>query len=319
MKIFITGATGFVGKNVIPILQPKSEIYALTRESSASKLEEFKVNLVKGNLFNLQNAYKLKDIDVIIHIAGITKSLYEHEYFKINARGTYEIIKFAKEKKVKHFILISSLAAAGPSKNSSPLNEDTPVNPVSNYGLSKLFAEIYLKKSGLTYTIIRPPAIFGPFDKDIFTYFQMVKKGITLTSGDKKKLYSLVYVKDLANAIDKTVLNYNAFNETFFICYKQAYTIFDILNSIENAMQKRRVNINLPDIFTNLIFYPMQFYYILSGAPPLLNRDKLREIKQKFWICSPEKSYDKLQISPKYTLEKAMQETAKWYVANKWL
>jgi nucleoside-diphosphate-sugar epimerase len=319
MKIFITGATGFVGKNIIEALSSKYHIYALVRDIAHVSFNNSNINIIEGNLFNLGKAYEIENIDVVIHIAGITKSLHEHSYFKINARGTYEVIKLAKNKKAKQFILISSLAAAGPAASGEPLTEAIPPKPVSTYGRSKLLGEIYLKNSGLTYTIIRPPAIFGPWDKDIFTYFKMVKKGLTLTSGSKDKLYSLVYVKDIAEFVAKTILNRTAFNETFFIGYTSFFTIKDILSFIKKSLEKKTVNINLPEYFTKLIYYPMQLFYILTGTPPLLNKDKLNEIKQKFWICTPEKAFDKLNFKPGLSPEKAFKETAQWYVKNKWL
>ena len=318
MKIFITGATGFVGKNVIEQLGDGKEIYALVRNVGNNPFGE-NINCIEGDLFNLQNAYNLQDIDVVIQIAGITKSLYCHNYFKINSRGTFEVIKLAKAKNVKQFVLISSLAAAGPSPSHIPVDEDSPAKPVSLYGLSKLLGEKYLKDSGLTYTVIRPPAIFGPHDRDIFTYFKMVNSGITFSAGDKKKLYSLIYVKDLAEFIGTTLLNINAFNETFFISYDSLLTISDILSFIKEALDKKAVNINLPEFFTKIIYFPMQLFYIVSGNPPLLNRDKLNEITQKFWICSSKKASEKLNFKPKYSLVEAFRETANWYIEKKWL
>jgi nucleoside-diphosphate-sugar epimerase len=271
------------------------------------------------NLFNLSKAEKIDKIDVIIHIAGITKSLHYQNYYKINSKGTLELIKFAIKKNVKHFIYVSSLAAAGPTESSIPINENSTPNPVSHYGISKLIGEIYLKKSGLKYTIIRPPAIFGPGDKDIFTYFKMIKKGLAFTSGDKNKLYSMIYVKDLTDFMQQTILNEKAFNEIFFIANEKQYKISDILNAIERSINKKAVKINLPEITTNLICYPMQLYYALTGAPPLLNMDKLTEIKQKNWICSSEKAKKILDFTPKFALIEAFEETGKWYLEKKWL
>ncbi len=311
MNVLITGATGFVGKNLIEYLKDKDfNIFALVRKNY--DFSDKNIKIIKGDLFNLSNLKKI-DFDVVIHIAGLTKTLYSKNFYYINSRGTSNLIQFFKEKKLRHFIFISSLAAFGPTDKNVPIDELSRPLPVSHYGMSKLIAEKILKKSGITYTIIRPPAVFGPFDKDILTYFKMVNSRIVLNSGDADRLYSLIYVKDLVKLIYLTILNESAFNEDFFISYDTFYTVFDIIKSIENSSGKKSLKINLPEFFVDIIGYPMQVLYAFTKMPPLLNLDKLKEIKQRNWICSGEKPKTILNFSYSYKFEEAIKETYKWY------
>ena len=317
MRVFLTGASGFVGKNLLNILDSNYQIFGLYRKHINNLPQN--VIPVNGSLFNLHNAYKIKQIDVVIHIAGLTKALHSNKFYMVNSRGTKEVVNFARKKNVKHFIYISSLAAAGPNENPVPKTEKDIPLPVSNYGMSKLLGELYVKNSNLPYTIIRPPAIFGPEDVDILTYFKMVKKGIVFTSGDRSKLYSLIYVKDLVEFIKHTILKEKAMNEIFFISNHKFYTILDIISAIETALSKKSLKINLPEFTLNLISYPLQTIYALTKLPPLINLDKIKEIKQKNWICSGKKAYEHLNFLPKNSFENAIKETAQWYLEKNWL
>ena len=320
MKIFITGGSGFVGQQLLNTLSNNSSIqlFSLFRKKKDENLKKINIQPVYGNLFSLKNI-SLDGIDVVIHIAGVTKSLFPQKYFTINTKGTIEIINFAKKEKAKQIIFISSLSAYGASNSTEPVKESSIPKPVSNYGLSKLIAEKFIKKSGIPYTIIRPPAVFGPGDKDIFTYFKMVKQGIALTSGNPNKLYSLIYVKDLAESIKKTILNEKAMNNDFFFSNKEFYKIDDIIKSIEKSFNKTAFKINLPEFFAKSVFYSAQVFYVLTTVPPLLNLDKLKEIEQNNWICSSEKAYSLLNFEPEYNLDNAIKETTKWYLENNWL
>ena len=321
MKIFITGASGFVGQNLINLIHNNSNIqlFTLLRKEKFANLKNFNIQPVYGNLFNLKQAEQIRNIDVIIHVAGLTKSLYPQNYYQINTKGTLEIIRFAKEKKVKQLIFVSSLAAFGPSFNKKPVTENSKPKPVSNYGLSKLIAEKLVIRSGIPYTIIRPPAVFGPGDKDILSYFKMVKSRIVLTSGDINNLYSMIYVKDIANFIKIVILNNNAINQDFFIGNKKFYRISDIIGAIEKSMERKSLKLNLPIFFTDIIFYPLQILYAFSSLPPLLNLDKLKELKMNNWICSSDKAKNLLNFTPEFNFHRAVKETTQWYLSKNWL
>ncbi len=320
MNLLITGVSGFVGRNLLPLLvsEKKFNIYAIVRNEPDSYLKSFNVNFLKGELFNLSSVKNL-DIDIIIHIAGLTKTLYSKNFYKINTRGTGNLLKQFKGKGVKQFIYISSLAAFGPTEFDIPVDEISKPRPISHYGKSKLLAEKLVKKSGFPFTIIRPPAVFGPFDTDIYTYFKMVKNRFVLNAGDVQRLYSLIYVKDLGRFILSTILNKNAINQEFFISFKDFYKIGDIVRAIENACNKRSLKINLPQFFTNVIGIPMQIVYAFSNVPPLLNLDKLKEVSAKNWICSGEKARLVLNFNLEYEFFEAIEETFKWYRENNYL
>jgi nucleoside-diphosphate-sugar epimerase len=321
MNILITGATGFVGKNLLPILsaEKRYKIYALVRKEPEKFLKQLNIDFIKGDLFNLSNLKNLDKIDVVIHIAGLTKTIYSRNFYYINTRATANLLNFFKKKNLKQFILISSLAAFGPSDNNIPADELSRPAPVSHYGLSKLLAEKLIKKYGIPYTIIRPPAVFGPFDKDIYTYFKMVKNRVVFNAGDINRLYSLIYVKDLAEFILKTILNKKALNEDFFVAYDDFYKIKDIVGAIESVYGKKSFKINLPQIFANIIGLPMQLIYAFTNISPLINMDKLREINQKNWICSAEKAKTLLNFSPSCKFEDAIKETFLWYRENNYI
>ena len=149
--IALTGATGFLGKHLLEqYIEAGFKVKSLTRVSRENTLQ---IEWIKGDLDD-QDALDLlcKQADIVVHCAGLTKALNRNEFFNINLGGTKNILKAVKRSEAKRFLLISSLAAREPQ--------------ISHYGASKNAAESALKsgKWPFRWTIIRPPAIYGPHD-----------------------------------------------------------------------------------------------------------------------------------------------------------
>jgi len=322
MNVLITGANGFIGYNLISTMSLIKDLkLTVISRKNINKFKHFNIEIINDDILNINKNYhknQVKNIDIVIHIAGLTKSINSNNFYISNTLTTVELLKFAKKVNAKQFIFISSLAACGPSINKTPDETSTP-RPVSNYGLSKLIAEKMVIKSKIPYTIIRPPAVFGPGDKDILSYFKMVKGGISLISGELTNSYSLLFVDDLVNFIIKILNNQLALNQTFFLSYEQPHTILDILSAIEQAEDKKSLKITIPKFLIKSISPIINLFYRVSGYPPLLNSDKLSEILQPSWKCSAAKAASILQFKPKKTFHEAVKETYKWYKEQRWL
>ncbi|MFT3679324.1 MAG: NAD-dependent epimerase/dehydratase family protein [Ferruginibacter sp.] len=175
-KVLITGGSGFLGYHLIKAaLNAGLEVYAAVRKNS--HVEHLKDLPVKYTHLNYEDAGALqkeleeKGYSYVIHAAGVTKANSEAEYSNINAGYTVNLAKAAADLKgqVKKFVLISSLAATGPLKTAEGLiTEDKNCEPVTAYGRSKLKAEQELLKIDIPAVILRPTAIYGPRDKDLF-------------------------------------------------------------------------------------------------------------------------------------------------------
>ena len=206
-RVLITGASGFVGYHLIEeALHNNLDVYVAVRKTSKiDHLKHFNITYTYpdlGNLIALKKELKEKQYDYIIHAAGVTTARTADEYNTVNAEYTFNLAAAAKSTDInlKSFVLISSLAAVGPLNTlSGIITEETLPNPITAYGKSKLLAEEKLKSiASLNYTILRPTAIYGPRDKDIFIFFKQLKMGFEPYIGDTEQKLSFIYVKDLA-------------------------------------------------------------------------------------------------------------------------
>ncbi|MGY0037002.1 NAD-dependent epimerase/dehydratase family protein [Pedobacter sp. NJ-S-72] len=204
-RVLITGASGFVGYHLIAAaISSDLEVFAAVRPSSSNikHLEEFDIQYTNPDFSNidlLKKELEEKQYNYIIHASGITKAKTQEEYNTVNATYTKNLALAAVQANIslEKFIFVSSLAALGPLKDLSGLIEDnSPAQPVTNYGASKLLAEQYLAEiKDLPLIVIRPTAVYGPREKDIFILLQTINKGLEPHIGSFKQQISFIYVK----------------------------------------------------------------------------------------------------------------------------
>lgn len=320
MKVLVTGATGFIGSHLSEELVRRGhKVTCLVRENSDLKwIENTELKIIIGDCRKIESLYKAVDgIDYIFHLAGLTKACSETDFFCANADGTKNIITATLENNpnLKRFVYISSLAAVGPSQNGSPLKEDTDPHPVSSYGRSKLEGEkVVLKyKEKLPVTVIRPSAVYGPRDKDLFVFFKLLKKGIFPYWG--KCYYSLVYVDDLIQGIILAAENKKAEGQVYFMSDSKFYTNEEIMNAISSALGIKAFRLRIPKPFMPFFAYIGE-RIIKNG---IINRDKIKELSYSHWICDTTKAKDELGFIPKVRLKEGMKWTADWYRIHRWL
>src|SRR5882757_2461368 len=205
-RVLITGASGFLGFHLIEAaLGMGLEVHAAVRKNSDVKhLQHLNIKyayLDFSSISNLKSEMEKNKFQYIIHAAGSTKEKSLEEYNKVNGDITYKIGKAAAMADIplKKFVFVSSLAAIGPLQNSEDiLTEDSKPRPVTSYGKSKLLGEEKLADLALPLIIIRPTAIYGPREKDIFILFKTINKGWEPYIGKRPQQLSFVYAKDVA-------------------------------------------------------------------------------------------------------------------------
>ena len=332
MKAYVTGGTGFIGGHLVKQLADQGyHVTCLIRETSNLRwlnhlltAKSPQVELVVGDLHDSDVlAQHVRDADLVFHLAGLTKAPDAATYDRVNAEGTKHLIEgcLGAQTSLDRFVYCSSLAAVGPSRDATPNTEDVAPRPLTDYGRSKLKGEIVVREYAdrLPITIIRPPAVYGPRDADIFLFFQMINRGVIPILGDADKLLSLVHVKDLVGGIHTAAVSERAIGETYFLTDGDIHTWMGIERVIADALEKRPFKVKVPFFLLDLISIFTEATAKVTRQTPTLNRQKVWDLKQRFWICDSTKAQKELGYRPTYFLQKGIQETADWYRANGWL
>lgn len=325
-RVLITGASGFLGYHLIlEALKNNLEVYAAVRKSSdISHLKKLDINYVYLDLSSviaLKKDIRENKYSYIIHAAGLTTARWVKEYEIVNADYTYHLASAAESSGVdiKGFVLIGSLAAVGPLESlTGIITEENLPKPVTPYGKSKLLAEEKLKTiKSLKYTILRPTAIYGPRDKDIFIFFKQLKTGIEPYIGRDAQKLSFIYVKDLAAFTIKSLYQCN--QNTYNLSDGNFYDKYELGFISKKVLNLKTVIFHLPVIFVKFIAAISKNVSSLGGKSSTLNPEKVKELVAINWFCSIEKAKHELGYYPRYDLNAGLEETLKWYKDNKWL
>ncbi|HEY9007750.1 NAD-dependent epimerase/dehydratase family protein [Ohtaekwangia sp.] len=325
-RVLITGASGFVGYHLIEAaLQQGLEVFAAVR--SSSKIDHLKnlpiqfTTLDFSSIPLLKAELQEKQYDYIIHAAGTIKASNFAEYVKVNADYTRNLALAAGEANIplKKFVFISSLAAWGPSRTGLPVNEKDEATPLTSYGKSKLVAESYLAAlTELPLITLRPTAVYGPREKDIFIMINSINKGFEPYIGRIPQTLSFIYVKDLA-AVTVQALTSPVNNRSYFVADGHGYDRYALAAIVKKILNKNTFRIHLPLTVVKAIALFQEGIGAISGNSPILNREKLSELTATDWSCNIDQLKNDIGFSPRYTLENGMAETLQWYKENKWL
>jgi len=326
MKAFVTGGTGFVGSHLAEALVSRNyEVHCLVRRTSDLKwLEGLNVRLVYGSVTDPESlAAAVREKDIVFHVAGLTKARSAAEFLAVNAGGTRNVLAACKAHNpaVRRVVYVSSQAAAGPSRDGIPLTEESPCRPVCNYGRSKLGGEQAAAQfaSDLPVTIVRPSAVFGPRDRDVFFMFQFVNRGILPLIGSRDMRLSLIHVKDLAAAIVLAGERPEAAGQTYFAANPEPCRWVEAGEIVALALGKKARRVRIPIAVVWLVAAVARGISVFRRSPPVLSPDKVRQLKQAHWACSTAKIASTLGFRPRFSLEEGLRDTLRWYKENGWL
>jgi len=327
-RILITGASGFIGYHLIKAAQRDGlEVHAAVRATSKlSQLDSLAPKYIYPDFRSKNALVKILEegqYDYIVHAAGATKAKDENEYNTINADYTRNLASAAAESDIplKKFVFLSSLAAIGPSEyhDHRLFKEDRRPNPVTAYGKSKLLAEQYLKQISLPKAVLRPTAVYGPGEKDLFIVFKMLQDGFDAYIGNNPQRFSFVYVQDLVSATLLALKSADKEEHTYNISDGNVYNRYELADTFKELTGKKPLRFHIPEGIVKAVANILELAYSNSRNMPVLNKEKLNELTAPNWACSIEAAKNDLKYRPAYNLKTGLAESMPWYTDKEWL
>jgi nucleoside-diphosphate-sugar epimerase len=320
MTTLVTGATGFIGSHLVELLLRKGHTVRvlLRRTSDPVWLKDQPVEMVFGDLFDdrvLRQA--VEGVEYVYHSAGVTKAKDAEGYYRGNTLGTENLLAAVAQAApgLKRFVHISSQAAAGPSPGAIPVTEDDSPRPITTYGRSKWESEraCHRKMDVLPVTIVRPPVVYGPRDKDVFAFFQTMGMGLQPMIGFNEKLVSMIHVRDLIRGFVMAAENGASAGRTYFITSRRPYSWLEIGDVTRAAMGRQAFRLRIPEPVVYGVGAVAQALAMFSPKPALLNLEKVKDIVQSYWTCDGSRAKRELGFEEETDLSAGIRETVAWY------
>lgn len=301
--IAITGATGFIGGVLAHRLSsPESQIRALIRPASYFKRpKDIAADWVSGDLEDMASLRRLvAGADAIVHCAGAVRGAAQHDFDRVNVEGLARLVQAAAEQNpTPRFLLLSSLAAREPQ--------------LSHYAASKFKGEKALASSSqdMFWDVFRPPAVYGPGDREIRPLFQWMFRGIAPLIGSGNNRVSLIHVEDLAKAVVCWLHN-GKHPQHFYELHdgrQNGYSWQEIINAVERLRGNRILRAPIPVSFVNMIAAVNLMLANVFGGSPMLTPGKVRELTHANWVADNNLLSSETNWVPRISLEEGLRQT----------
>ena len=322
MKAFVTGGTGFVGAHLVQALRARGDqVTCLVRNPAKAQAHGWTdVRLVRGDL---DNAAALRDgcagAEVIYHVAGRISARDLDEFMRANRDGTANVLEAAAQGPPRRFVLVSSLAAAGPTVPGQPIDETRPPSPVTPYGQSKLAAELLVRAMAGSWTIVRPPTVYGEWDREVLKVFKLARAGLAPVFGDGSQELSVIYAGDLAAALVAAATAPATARQVYYAAHPDMTTSRELVRAVGRAVGRQPRIVPLPGPLARALLWTIGSIAHLAGRATLLSGDKAAEFLAPAWTCRPDALARDAGWRAETDLETGLRRTAAWYRKEGWL
>lgn len=323
MKILVTGATGFIGRHLCRHLRDAGHhVRVLVRPNTAARrLDRLgEVETMTGDVTVVESLPPAVDgVDAVVHLAGVTAAARASTYERVNAEGTAALARACRERPVKRFVFLSSLAAQGPSRPGHPHVDAGGERPVNDYGRSKLAAEVRLRSEPgpVPVTVLRPGIVYGPHDPEMAAWARMARSRVLPVVPDVA--LSFVHVDDLCHLVTRLVEPGRWPFGPYFVSDGPPIAMTALADLLERAVcGDAALRLPLPARLLDALAPAIERATSLVGAGSLLART-LRELSGGGWACLPDRARDDLGFGPSRAFHSGFTETLDWYRRHGWI
>lgn len=302
----VTGATGFVGKHLVRELVAQGfQVKALTRRPQP---ETENITWIEGDLENIPALRQLvENADVLFHLAGLVKAQVREDFNRVNSRSVQILLKVIQASPANpHFILLSSLAARE--------------RYLSSYAESKRKGEEILAEhaGSVPWTILRPPGIYGPEDRETLKIFKAITCRIAPLPGRSGNRASWIYAPDMARAMIAVSGDINCFGQILDVDdgTTNGYSNQEMYNTASAILNIKPFQFVLPKFILKSIAHINVLFSTIFGYTPMVTPEKVNELCYPDWICRGPHVMRVTKWKPETDLKQGFQKTLKWYKEN---
>jgi nucleoside-diphosphate-sugar epimerase len=223
---------------------------------------------------------------------------------------------------VPRFVLVSSLAAAGPAPAfDAPKSEDDAAAPIEAYGRSKLAAERLLERETvLPWTVVRPAAVYGPRDRDFLHMFRLAARGIAVHAANRSSWISILHVRDVVAGLIVAATRPEAVGRRYFLANDTPVQWGELFARAAAAAGRHlSLDVELPRFLVAFGGRLGDVHARITGDASLLTGEKVALGRAPFWICSADRARRELAFAPGVSLDDGIADTYRWYVERGWL
>jgi nucleoside-diphosphate-sugar epimerase len=322
VKVALTGATGFVGSHLADALRAAGhDVVCLVRSRGrGAALETAGCTLVEGALEDEAALRRLVEgAEVLHHVAGVIAARTTADFERVNRAGTFTLARIARDAGVRRMVYVSSLAVSGPTVPGRPLEEADRDQPVTPYGRSKQAGEEAVRASGVAFTIVRPPAVYGPRDRELLRVFRLVRRGLAPLLGDGSQELSFIHAADLARALMAAGESDKTLGRTYHAAHAETVTQRGFVRAVAEAMGRSVRLLPLPAPVVRGALWSSGLLARVLGRATLLTPEKAEELLAPAWTCSSEALLRDAGWRAEIPMLQGLRATAEWYAAEGWL
>ncbi|MEM7026418.1 MAG: NAD-dependent epimerase/dehydratase family protein [Pseudomonadota bacterium] len=310
--VAVTGATGFIGPHIVERLRADGwQLRLLTRRPTLPpSLHAPEIEIVQGTLEDHDSRERLLDsVDAVVHVAGLIRARSRAGFFEGNAKSVERLAGIARAAGTPpRFILMSSLAARVPE--------------ISDYAASKREGEARLIAAGdrVPWTILRPPAVYGPGDRATLPFFRCIARGLGLMTGSDDARISLIHVRDLAAAVGAVLTSDRAHGLVTEVDDGHGgYSWRDMIGTAAKVFGRTPRIARIPKAIPYGLGEINLLLARLPGYTPMLTPGKVRELYHRNWVCDSEPLMSHTCWRPELPLADGFADTISWYRQQGWL
>lgn len=332
-SVLIVGAGGFIGGFIASeSLRRGYETWCAVRPSTSRRfLTDSRLKFVELD-YDAEPAElgtRLKESlgdnqcwNYIIYNLGATKCANFADFNRINFQYLRNFTNALSTAGLNpdRFLFMSSLSALGPGdeKTYTPLSSSTIPSPNTRYGVSKIKAETHLMTTSLPWIIFRPTGVYGPHEQDYLMMIKCIDNHFDFGVGFKQQMLTFIYVKDLVNAIFDALESDNTVKKTYIISENRAYTQKEFRRAVARILKRKFViPLKLPIWMVYIASVVAEKIAVAQLKASTLNRDKFKIMKQRNWNCDISDAQRDFNFTPRYSLEKGLEETIEEYLRQK--